>query len=370
MGENDAVTLSVDGMDYRGWTSVRLGAGILRQARDFELGITWKGPGQAQAIPIRYGARVELRIGADLVLTGHVDATPVDYDSRQVTRRVTGRSLTADLVDCAAISEPGQWLGQRVQAIVQALASPYGVKVRSEVTATVELADHSIEPGETVFQSIDRLLTLSQLLSTDDARGQLVIVQPGSAGRAFDSLELGRNILSCQAPQDFAPVFSEYRVIGQAAGSDDLFGAEANEIEAVVTDPRAARSRVLIISQSGDITEPLARARAEWERASRIGKALSTTYRVQGWRQSNGVLWVPNLIVPVLDPIAGYDRDMLITEVEYQLDGGGTIASLTVAPPESVEPEPKDPHKARKLKKGGRADNFEYLLPADWESTL
>lgn len=243
MAVSNAVTLSVDGMDYRGWTSVRIGAGILRQARDFELGITWKGPGQAQAIPIRPGARVEVRIGGDLVLTGFVDATPVNYDARQVTRRVTGRSLTADLVDCAAISEPGQWLGQSVQSIVQALASPYGIKVRSELRGTVELGDHSIDPGESVFQSVDRLLTQSQLLSTDDPEGRLVIVQPGSAGRAVDRLEVGRNILSGEAPQDFAPVFSEYRVIGQAAGTDDQFGAEANEIEVVVTDPRALRKR-------------------------------------------------------------------------------------------------------------------------------
>lgn len=370
MSASDAVTLSVDGMDYRGWTKVRIGAGILRQARDFELGITWKGPGQAQAVPIRPGARTEVRIGSDLVLTGYVDATPVNYDARQVTRRVTGRSLTADLVDCAAISEPGQWLGQSVQSIVQALASPYGIKVRSELGSTAVLSDHSIDPGETVFQSIDRLLTQSQLLSTDDPEGRVVIVQPGSAGRAFDRLEVGINILSGDAAQDFAPVFSEYRVIGQAAGSDDLFAEAANEIEVVLTDPRALRKRVLVINQTGKVTPELVRARAEWERASRVGRALTATYKVQGWRQRNGALWVPNMIVPVLDPIAGFDRDMLITEVEYSLDEGGTVATLTVAPPEAVEPEPKDPHRLRKLKRGGRADNFEYLLPADWESTL
>lgn len=367
MQDPNAVTLSVDGMDYRGWKKVRIAAGIERQCRDFSLDVSWKWHAEGQAIPIRQGAVCEVRIGADLVLTGYVFATPCDYDAGQITRGVAGRSLTADLVDCAAINEPGQWSGQSVQRIVQALVSPYGIEARSEVPETASLTDHTIEPGETAFASIDRLLTLSRLLSTDDATGGLVIVKPGSAGRAVDRLEVGQNVLSCRAPLDFSGVFSEYRCIGQRAGDDEVFGAEASEVSAVVTDPRGSRRRVLLIQQSGQLTPELAAARVNWERGSRMGKALSLTYRVQGWRQSNGALWVPNLLVSVLDPIVGIERDMLISEVEYSLDDAGTVATLTVAPPDAFDPEPADPHKARKLTKGGKADNFEYLLPADWE---
>lgn len=368
MNDPNAVTLSVDGLDYRGWKSVRIGAGILRQARDFDLGVSWKWPAQGEAIPIRHGARAEVCIGNDLVLTGYVDATPVEFDAKQVTRRITGRSLTADLVDSAAINEPGQWREQSVQAIVQALAAPYRVSVRSEVADTSALTDHSLEPGETVFASIDRLLTVSRLLSTDNARGQLVIVRPGSAGRAHDALVVGQNILSGGAELDFSGVFSEYRCIGQAAGTDDAFGAETNEVSATVRDPRMGRRRVLVIAQTGQITPELAQARVNWERGSRVGKALGARYKVRGWRQSNGALWVQNLIVAVVDPITGFERDVLISEVEYSLDESGTVATLNVAPAEAFDPEPKDPHEARKLKKGGKADNFEFLLPADWES--
>lgn len=367
MQDPNAVTLSVDGLDYRGWKKVRISAGIERQCRDFSLDVSWQWHATGEAIPIRQGAVCEVRIGADLVLTGYVFATPVDYDAKQITRGVAGRSLTADLVDCAAINEPGQWRGQSVQRIVQALATPYAIAVRSEVEETAALTDHSIEPGETAFDSIDRLLTLSRLLSTDDPAGGLVIVRPGSGGRAVDRLEVGQNVISCRAPLDFAGVFSEYRCVGQRAGDDDVFGAEAAEVSATATDPRATRRRVLLIQQSGQMTPELATARVNWERGSRIGKALSLTYVVQGWRQSNGALWVPNLIVPVRDPILGIEREMLISEVEYSLDAGGTLATLTVAPPDAFEPEPADPHKARKIKRGGKADNFEYLLPADWE---
>lgn len=367
MDDINAVTLSVNGLDYRGWKKVSISAGIERQSRDFRLGVTWRWPGQVIEIPVRQGDFCEVRIGDDLVLTGWVFATPISYDSRSVERSVSGRSLTADLVDSSAVNKPGQWRGQSVQKIVQALAKPYGVKVLSEVTETTKLADHQIEPGETVFESIDRLLTLSRLLSTDDARGRVVIIQPGSAGRAVDRLELGQNILTGRAELDFSGVFSEYRVTGQRSGSDSAYGEQASEVKADLADPRATRHRVLLIHESGQMTPELAQARANWERGSRMGKALTLNYQVQGWRQSNGALWLPNMVVRVVDPLVGIDRDMLISEIEYVMDDAGTVANIVVGPPDGFDPEPKDPHKSRKLKKGGKADNFEYLIPADWK---
>lgn len=356
-------------MDYGGWTKVRIGAGIERQARDFDLSITWKWPGQDVPLPIKQGAKVQVFIGSDQVLTGWVYSTPISYNPQSITRSIAGRSLTSDLVDCSAVNKPGQWRKQSVQRIVEALAQPFGLKVISQVKDTEALTDHSIEPGETVFESIDRLLTLSRLLSTDDGAGQVVILDPGSAGRAVDAIKVGENVLEASSSLDFAKIMSEYRVVGQKSGTDESWGQETNEVAASVTDPRATRYRPLLIQQQGQLTKTLARERVNWERGSRMGKSLAASYKLRGWRQSNGALWVPNLIVPVSDPLIGFDRDMLIVEVEYSKDENGTVVRLEVAPPEAVLPEPQDPHKKRKPKKGGDADNFEYLLPVDWDKS-
>lgn len=365
--ETDRVTLSVNGLDYAGWKEVRISAGIERQARDFSLGITWQWPGGGdRPRQIRQGDRCEVMIGGELVLTGYVFATPIQYDSKQLALSISGRSLTADLVDCGADNKPSQWRGQSVQRITEALASPYGVAVVSEISEGVALADHTIQPGETAFESIDRLLRLSRLLSTDDARGRLVLARPGSAGRAGDRIERGVNVLSADAPLDFSEVFSEYVCKGQRAGTDEVFGVGASEVEARVVDTRVGRKRVMVMHEAGQMTPELARQRVAWERESRISKALATTYTVQGWRQSNGALWRHNQIARVVDPVIGFDRDMLITEIEYRLsEQGGTVAALKVAPPEGFEAEPPDPNKRRK--KGKKGDDFEYLLPEDWE---
>ncbi|MFJ2445158.1 phage baseplate assembly protein [Pseudomonas sp. NPDC087626] len=368
MDQLNDVTLSVGGQDYGGWKAVSIGAGLERQARDFTLGITWRWPGGGEVpVRIRQGEAVEVRIGQELLLTGYVFSTPIRYNSESVTLSISGRSRTADLVDCAAVNQPGQWRGQNVQQIIAAIAGEYGIAVVNEVALTLGVEDHSIEPGETAFESIDRLLTLSRLFSTDDGRGRLVIAKPGSAGRAVDALELGKNLLSGDTSLDFSAVFSEYVSKGQRSGTDTSFGAAASEVEGRISDERVERRRVKVIQQSGQLTAKLARERVEWERANAVGKALTVNYVVQGWRQSNGALWRHNMLVRVIDPLIGVDRDMLISEISYELSEQGTTAKISVAPPEAFLPEPNDAYEKRKVKKGKKTDNFEYLIPADYK---
>ncbi|MFJ2364472.1 phage baseplate assembly protein [Pseudomonas sp. NPDC087697] len=339
----NAVSLTVDGLDYGGWKSVEISADLERQFRTFKLNITWQWPGQTLAVPIKPGSRCQVRIGCDLVLTGHVYKAPISYDGKQISLSIEGSSLTQDLVDCAAINRPSQWQEQSVLSIVQALASPHGVGVVSEIPQTAKLNKHSIVPGETVFQSIDRLLTLYRVFSTDDAEGRVLLAKPGSGGRASDVLELGKNILSATAPMDFSQVFSEYRVIGQHKGSDTKSGSAVSEVSGVATDATTQRKRVTVISESAQLTPELAQQRADWESATRTGKALTTTYRVQGWRQSNGDLWRHNTLVRVIDKVLGFDQDLLISKVTYSLSEQGSITTLQVAPPHTFDANPVPP---------------------------
>jgi Mu-like prophage tail protein gpP len=342
---DNSVLLTVDGLEYGGWKSVEITADLERQFRTFKLDITWQWPGQTVDRPIRPGAPCQVRIGCDLVLSGYVFKAPISYDGRQISLSIEGSSKTQDLVDCAAINTPNQWHQQSLLSIVQALASPYAGKVVSEIPDTARLGSHTIVPGETVFQSIDRLLTLFRVFSTDDAEGRVVLARPGSGGRASDVLELGKNILSANAPMDFSEVFSEYRVIGQHKGGDEKSGAAVSEVSGVSTDPIIGRKRITVINESAQLTPELAQQRADWESGTRVGKAGTTTYRVQGWRQSNGDLWKHNTLVRVIDKVLGFDHDMLISKVTYSLSEQGSVTTLQVAPPYTFDANPVPPKK-------------------------
>ena len=128
---NDDVTLRVNGREWGGWTSVRIGAGIERLARDYSVEITREWPGgdgvTSLQLRVKNGDRVEVLIGDDLVITGWVEATPVRYDARSISTGISGRSITADLIDCAA--DPTQFNGLSLIQVAASLAKPFNIDV-------------------------------------------------------------------------------------------------------------------------------------------------------------------------------------------------------------------------------------------------
>lgn len=339
---NENVTLRVNGMDFGGWLEVEISTGIERQARDFKLGITRSWPG-ATDIPrrVKAGDVCEVFIGNDKMLTGYVDATPISYSATSISVGVTGRSKTADVVDCSATHKTGQWRNAKIERIAADLAAPYGIKVLTEIDTGKAISDHQIDTGETAYESIGRLLALRQLLSTDNANGDLVFINAGSGGKAVTALVYGQNILSADASLDFKDVFSEYISKGQRAGNDDDYADAVAGISASVQDANVTRFRNLIIQQSGNVTALDCQQRVKYERVYRRARALETSYTVQGWRQQNGALWLPNQMVRVIDPVIGFDDDLLIVEVTYRIGSTGTTCNIKVAPKGGYIPAPE-----------------------------
>ncbi|HCS6227876.1 TPA: baseplate protein, partial [Escherichia coli] len=204
---------------------MRIGAGVERLARDFSVEITRQWPGDEGITTlqprIKNGSKVEVLIGDELVITGWVEATPVRYDARSVSTGIAGRSLTADLIDCAA--EPTQFNGRSLVQIAQALAAPFGIEVVNNGAPSGVIPDVQPDHGETVIEVINKILGQQQALAYDDPHGRLVIGGIGST-RAHTALVLGENILSCDTEKSIRERFSVYQVAGQRAGNDDDFG--------------------------------------------------------------------------------------------------------------------------------------------------
>ncbi|WP_307734445.1 phage baseplate assembly protein [Xanthomonas albilineans] len=411
------VRLVVGGQDFSGWKKIRIEAGIERQARSFELEVTDRWPGSTAAATadtapplwrrIRPFDACQVFIGNDLVLTGYVDATPIQYDGQRVSVTVKGRSRTCDLVDCCtpdtgrapaathslwadvkgkdgktgtvvtpAAANTNVWRNAKLETIAAALASPYGVRVLTEIDTGAPITEHHVQIGETVFESIDRLMRLRHVLSTDNALGDLVFIDVGSTGHATTTLELGQNIQDGSCELDLKAVMSSYVVKGQRAGNDGDFGVDANEVQgddddmaefeggiadtgtpvtASLADARSKRFRVLVIKQAGHADAGTCQDRALYERAHRAAKALEATYTVAGWRQGDGQLWMPNLLVRVRDALIGFDQIMVIAEAHYLLDEDGLRTQLRVGPPDGYR------SKAAKSDKGikhGGADTW------------
>lgn len=336
------IRLRVDGRTFSGWTSIAVTRSIESAAAAFELGVTSRYPGAENPIQIRPGSRCSVWIGDDRVVSGFIDAVAADYDATTLSRSVSGRSATADLVDCSAVAAPGKWSGVTVEAIAAALAAPYGVDVVVDpgVSTGGPVARHRLELGETVVESIERLAVSRGLLVTDDAAGRLVLTRAGSR-RTATALEYGANILKGSGHVDASGVFAEYRAKGQRAGNDQDFGAAVAAVVGTATDPDVtARARVLILPSEKTMTTADAKKRAEFEAATRAGRSIQAQYTVAGWRDAAGDLWTPNTLIEVRDPVLGIAGELLIAEVVLTLDDGGALAVLTVAPAAGYRPDP------------------------------
>lgn len=362
---SDAILLRVNGTDYGGWKEVEISAGIERQARDFSLSVTDRWPGQSE-IPrrVRPGDVCEVFIGADKVLTGYVDSTPIRYDGTTVSVGVRGRSKTADLVDCSAEHKAGQWRNASIEQIARDLALPYGIEVVAEASTGARISEHQIQPGETIFECIDRLLTIRQLLATDDADGRMVFINPGSGGRAGTALKVGDNVLSGEAGLDYKDVFSKYVVKGQRSGTDFDHGSTVAEVSATALDQSARRSRLLVVQQSGQADPSICADRAKYEHLHRKAKALESVYTVQGWRQKDGALWMPNQLVQVIDPIIGFNDWMLVTEVAWRISDSGTTSVIKVGPVDGYIPAPEAAKKEKSKKAGSGSDAWSDVKAA------
>ncbi len=350
---NNTVILRVNGQEWGGWTSVRISAGIERIARDFNVEITRSWPGDTDQVVrqsrIKNGDLVEVLIGTDKVLTGFVEATPVRYDARSISTGISGRSKTADLIDCSAT--PSQYAGRSLVQVATELAKPFSITVVDAGGTSGVLQGVQADQGETVMDVLNKMLGLQQALAYDNAQGELVIGGIGSQ-QAHTALVLGENILSCDTEKSIRDRFSSYQVSGQRTGNNDDFGeATTTAIRAQTVDAGVARYRPMIIRQTGNATTATCGSRSEFEMRQRAARTDEVTYSVQGWRQGDGSLWRPNMQVIVFDPVLGFNnRQMVIAEVNYQQDENGTITEIRVGPPDAYLPEPAKPGKRKKKK--------------------
>ncbi|MFC3674655.1 phage baseplate assembly protein [Ferrovibrio xuzhouensis] len=334
----DRVVLKVDGRDYSGWESVRIARGVDRAAADFTLAVT------RQYWPITAGMACEVWIGADRLVTGYVDDVAHSHDSATHRIDVSGRSRTADLIDCGASNRPGQWLGQTAQRIADELAGPFGVPVIVR-DGGAPIPDHQLQQGETVMESLHRICAMRSLVPTDDVNGRLILHRPGSGGTAGALVAgQGGNVLKATVKFSQRDRFHTYIVKGQQAGFDIADPNQIAQPTGTATDPNIRSNRVAVIIAESQADADICARRARWEAANRAGRGLDITVTVPGWRQADGRLWTVDQITSYRDDIIGLPAtSLLVAETVWTKGPDGTLTEMKLAPPAAYQPQPVVP---------------------------
>ena len=322
--------LKVGGFYFGGWKSLTVTRSIEQLAGTFELEVTERWTGHPESRSIKPGEPCQVLLDGDPVITGYIDDVAPEYDSQNHTIRITGRDKTGDLVDCSAIYKSGQWHAVKLDALARNLIEPFGIGLKVETDVGKEYPSYKIEHGETVFECLERFARMKAVLLISDAEGNLVITRAGSEVIGVQ-LEEGKNILSASGRFSWKDRYSIYTVKGQIKPDDYFFGEGAAQPQGTATDDVIDRYRPLIVIAEEHGHGATLKDRAEWERNVRMGRGNRGTVTVQGWRRSDGPLWMPNTLVHVRSPMLWLDADMLIVGCTWKLDENGTTTQLSIA---------------------------------------
>lgn len=359
----EAITLTAAGRKYSGWNSIRVTRGIDRAVAHFDIEVTERWALQDDPWPLVPFTPVTLHAWDDLLLTGYVDSYAPSFGAQAHEVRISGRSRTCDLVDCTPDIPGGQYQGYGYGAICVGVAGLFGIEVLNDATALAGavVADATIERGETAFAFLERLGRMAGVLLTDDEMGRLVLTTAG-ATQASGRLAQGTNILRASATLVGSRRFSIYTLKGQhglTAGTAQVQTAQ----QASATDSGVPRFRPRVALGETQMTQGQMQTRVDWMCRYAAGQATKAEITVAGWRQPDGTLWRPNLIVPVESTYLGVDQDLLVVQVSYSLSpSAGTTCELTVAPVEGYTPDPGQVriHKTRGRKGRGGGSGVNY----------
>lgn len=337
----DEVVLTVGGRHYAGWEDVGITRSIEQLAGTFSLAVSDRWPGQSVRRPITAGQSASVSVNGESVITGYIDdvSSSIGGDSHQIG--VSGRDVSGDLVDCsAAIASYHQ---RNLLQLARSVCDPFGIQVMALTDVGQAFENWTIQPGESVHETLRRAAGHRGVLLTSDGRGCLLIARAGTA-RAPAALVEGENILSASVSRSMRDRYSEYQVIGQTAGTDQWSGEVAAQVEARARDAGVGRYRLLIISAEDQAHQP--QVRADFAKNVRIGKSAPATVTVQGWGEQ-GRLWHPNTRVELHAPSLDIHREMLIASVSFRKGERGTTTELKLALPGAYDllpiPEKPDP---------------------------
>lgn len=321
--------LVIGGTRYAGWKSVDVRRGLEQVADSFEVSLAERWS-ERSPMPIKPGSEAVVRIDGEPVLTGYVDEVLPSYDARSHTIAVSGRSKTADLVDCSG-PDASYEAPMTVLDVARELAGPFGIGVSAEANVGEPLQNPAIEEGEPYAEAIVRLARHRALLVVPDVEGNLVLTQ-APRRQISTQLVLGENILKASGRFSTRDRFSEVMVHGQGVASDSWSGEAASEPAGTAKDPGIDRYRPTLVGASTPVDSQACTERAEWEVRQRIGRSRGVTYTLNGWYHADG-LWTPGDEVVIRDPWLGLDgASWIVAEVQLLRGSNGERAELRVVP--------------------------------------
>ncbi len=356
-----SMEIQVDGVSYLNFLNASVEFSLTNFARFFDFTATST---EAKQLPFKVGDSCQITIDKELVLTGFIERMDISYSGGNHTIRVSGRDKVGDLVDSSLEKLDIQGdisFEDVIRRVLEELTfSASDILVINLVEGLENFVkDTDILSPSTGQNSWDFLETLARkknvLLRTNNDGDILIERSPegntGGASEGFNTTTLANrldnstnNILSSSTSFDDTQVFNKYTVRSQsnvstlksifedATATVDKFG------EAIQEDIRTTRQLVLQAENASVNDESI--NRAQWEANFRQARQRVYSCTINGFRDSQGVIWDVNQLIRVDDDFAGINGNMLIDSVTFIFDlTGGEETTLSLVQEGSYLPE-------------------------------
>lgn len=347
----DSIAITIAGRRLEKFLSYRIEADLYCADHMFRFDL--HDPGFA----IAEGARCEVRVNGQLILTGIVDAVTDGDDKRGSHLSIEGRDLMGLLVDSYVETYPDlrditiQALAEKLLATVpyidtKAIVYQGGIAGENargtQAGAAGIFADMGkekknvhVEPGQTIFDVLKRAAQSRGATFFCLPDGTFVFGRPKAAGRpAFSIVHrtdgVGNNAFRATRRRDISRRYSKISVVGQQQGQD-VFAATGVNVQASLTDDTVPfhKPLVVVLNDDGESPAQYARQLLEMQRA----EGLQIAYSLKGHSQ-NGRNFTINELARVRDTLRGLDGVYLIVARTFMLSkDDGQVTELRLGHP-------------------------------------
>lgn len=345
-----SMELEVAGVSYLNFLNASVEFSLINFARffDFTAVATDGNP-----LPFKVGDSCKITIDSELILTGFIERIDISYSSGDHTISVSGRDKVGDLVDSSLekLDIQGQISFEDVIRRVLAELTFKDILVINLVDDLENFAANtdilSPSTGQNAWDFLEILARKKNVLLRTNNDGDILIDRSpkgdisGFSGGLNPTVLTNRlnnptnNILSSSTSFDDTQVFNKYTVRSQSNTSSlkNIFENSIDTVnksgEAIQDGVRTTRQLVLQAENASVNAESI--NRAQWEANFRQARQKVYSCTINGFRDSQGVIWDVNQLIRINDDFAGINGNMLIDSVTFIFDlTGGEETTLSL----------------------------------------
>lgn len=331
----DVVRLQIGGRVHSGWTRYEIDSDLMTPADAWRM--TLAQPEIELPPEVVEGAKVEVMLGDETVLTGQLDERALTVDAGRHELSLTGRDGAAVLLDCSSPIVTAR--DATLDDVIAKVVRPLGV-VRIRVDADKKFLRErvSTEPGDTAWDSLRRAAEANGLWPWFEPDGTLVVGGPDYSKPPVARLVMradgqGNNLLSLSERRSIVERFSEVTVLGQstAVGTGAAERDGRHNLKNTVRDDGVSIYRPKVVVDHEAVNADIASAKARKIISDGRVKSYTLSATVKGHRTDDGLLWTPGQRVTLLSEPHGLDGIYFLMARRFTCDkvnGQRTVLTL------------------------------------------